>query len=118
MPDDPRPTPLRRPPANAGQSRHELPAVDEAALEAARRADVVIAAAQTVGSDRWVAYLEPIAERLRDGEPRDLRPAALRARAAYGPKDSVRDVLPPEVTGPLLDAIDRLLKVLNRREVA
>ena len=39
----------------------------------------------------------------------------MRARAAYGPKDSVRDALPADVTEPFLDAIDRLLKELARR---
>jgi hypothetical protein len=94
-----------------------MPAIDEAGLEAGRRADRVIAAARTAGADRWVAYFEPLADRLRDDEPRDLRQAALRARAAYGPKDSIRDALAPEVTEPLLEALDRLLKVLNRRDV-
>ena len=41
----------------------------------------------------------------------------MRARSAYGPKDSVRDALPSHVTEPFLDAIDRLLKELARREV-
>jgi hypothetical protein len=41
----------------------------------------------------------------------------MRARAAFGPKDSVRDALPEDVTEPFLDAIDRLLKQLNRRDV-
>ena len=63
-----------------------------------------------------MAYFEPLADRLRDDEPRDLRQAALRARAAYGPKDSIRDVLPDEVTEPLLVSIDRLIKQLNRRD--
>jgi hypothetical protein len=40
----------------------------------------------------------------------------MRARAAYGPKDSVRDVLPADVTEPFLDALDRLLRVLARRD--
>ena len=66
---------------------------------------------------RWVAYLEPLPDQLRDGELGDLRKVGLRARAAYGPKDSVRDALPPEVTEPFLEAIDRLLKELARREV-
>jgi hypothetical protein len=39
----------------------------------------------------------------------------MRARAAYGPKDSVRDALPPDVTEPFLDAIDRLIREINRR---
>jgi len=36
--------------------------------------------------------------------------------AAYGVKDSIRDVLPPELTEPFLDAIDRLNRELNRAE--
>jgi hypothetical protein len=101
----------------AGPLRHDMPAVDEAGLAAGRAADKVIAAARDQGSERWVAYLEPLADRLRDDEPRGLRQAALRARAAYGPKDSVRDVLPDDVTMPFLEAIDRLLRQLNRRDV-
>jgi len=53
---------------------------------------------------------------LRDAPIVDLRRIAMRARAAYGPKDSVRDVLPATVTEPLLDTLDRLLKGLARRE--
>jgi hypothetical protein len=93
-----------------------MPAIDEAALAAARAADRVIRTARDVGADRWVTYFEPLADRLRDDEPRDLRQAALRARAAYGPKDSIRDVLPDEVTEPLLVSVDRLIKQLNRRD--
>jgi hypothetical protein len=53
---------------------------------------------------------------LRDGPLRDVRSAARQARAAYGPKDSVRDALPAEVTEPLLEATDRLLKAIARYE--
>ncbi len=67
---------------------------------------------------RWTAYLEPIPDHLRDDDIADLRRSALRARSAYGPKDSVRDVVPREVTEPFLDAIDRLLKELARRDLA
>ena len=67
---------------------------------------------------RWLAYLEPLPDALRDADLGDLRRIALRARAAYGPKDSVRDALPSEVTEPFLVAIDRLLKELARREAA
>ena len=77
----------------------------------------MITAARTVGADRWVAYLDPLADRLRDDDPRGLRQVAFRARAAYGPKDSVRDVLPDDVTTPFLDSIDRLIKTLNRRGI-
>ena len=99
-----------------GPARHELPAVDEAGLIAGRHAERVVAAAEAVGATRWQRYFETMPDRLRDDEPRSLRQVALRARAAYGPKDSVRDVLPPDVTEPFLEAIDRLIKQLNKRD--
>jgi hypothetical protein len=102
----------------AGPSRHERPAIDETALAAARAADRLLDAARAIGHARWTAYLEPMPDLLRDAGIGDLRKVALRARAAYGPKDSIRDVLPREATEPFLDAIDRLLKELNRRDLA
>ena len=53
----------------------------------------------------------------RDGDVRDIRSAAMRARAAYGPKDSVRDALPASLTEPFLDAVDRLLKAIARYDL-
>ena len=99
-----------------GPARHELPAVDEAGLIAGRHADRIVAAAEAAGAVRWLRYFEAMPDRLRDDEPRSLRQVALRARAAYGPKDSVRDALPPDVTEPFLEAIDRLIKQLNKRD--
>ena len=99
-----------------GPARHERPDIDEAALAVARAADRVLAAARERGVDRWVRYFERIPDALRDDEIRDLRATATRVRAAYGPKDSVRDVLPADVTEPLLDLTDRLLRTLARRE--
>jgi len=99
-----------------GPARHERPVIDEAALVAARAGDRMLSAAREAGSARWVAYLEPLPDRLRDDEITELRRTALRARSAYGPKDSVRDVLPATVTEPFLDAVDRLLKELARRD--
>jgi hypothetical protein len=95
-------------------ARHERPAVDEAGLDAARHADRLLAAARAIGSARWVAYLEPLPDRLRDDEPWALRATATRSRAAFGVKDSIRDVLPAELTEPFLDSIDRLIRELNR----
>jgi hypothetical protein len=96
--------------------RHELPEVDAAALEAARAADALVAAAREVGNERWLRYLEPLPGRLRDDPLPELRAATRVARAAYGPKDSVRDVLPWETTEVFLDRIDRLIKAINRWE--
>jgi hypothetical protein len=95
-------------------ARHERPAIDEAGLVAARHADRLLTAAQAIGSDRWIAYLEPLPDRLRDDEPWALRATATRSRAAFGVKDSIRDVLPAELTEPFLDSIDRLIRELNR----
>jgi hypothetical protein len=97
-------------------ARHELPEIDAAALEAARAADLILAAAIERGSDRWSRYFTPLPDRLRDDPVAGLRAAARSARAAYGPKDSVRDALPGDVTEPLLVAIDRLLRLINRWE--
>src|SRR5262245_14322077 len=118
MPDPGTPRRIAPAPAGArGPLRHELPAVDEAALAAARHADRMVAAAAARGATRWVRYFETMPDHLRDDEPRALRQVASRARAAYGPKDSVRDELPEDVTEPFLDAIDRLIRQLNRRDV-
>ena len=106
------PEPQARP--APGPARHELPAIDDLALVAARRADLLLAAAREQEDVRWVTFLEPIPDRLRDDELRALRSTAMRARAAYGPKDSVRDVLPADVTEPFLQALDRLLRELAR----
>ena len=95
-------------------ARHERPAIDEAGLVAARHADRLLAAARAIGSERWIAYFEPLPDRLRDDEPVALRATATRCRAAYGVKDSIRDLLPADLTEPFLDSIDRLVRELNR----
>jgi hypothetical protein len=99
-----------------GPARHELVEVDAAALEAARAADAALAVARVMEVERWERYLAPLPDRLRDDPIRELRAAARLARAAYGPKDSIRDALPAEVTEPFLDRIDRLIRAINRWE--
>jgi hypothetical protein len=100
----------------ADPPRHELSEIDAAALEAARAVDVALAAAIDMEAERWVRYLTPLAPRLRDDGLRDLRSATRMARAAYGPKDSIRDALPEYATEPLLKTIDRLQKAIARYE--
>ena len=96
-------------------ARHERPAIDDAGARggAARRPAAGRGAGRSA-STRWATFLEPLPERLRDDELAPLRRTAMRARAAYGPKDSVRDALPGALTEPFLDAIDRLIRELNR----
>ncbi len=99
---------------NRRAARHERPAIDEAGLIAARHADRLVAEARVRGLSRWVTYLEPLPDRLRDEEPIALRATAMRSRAAYGARDSIRDALPADLTEPFLESIDRLLRELNR----
>jgi hypothetical protein len=98
----------------ADAARHELPELDEAALRVARLTDLAIGRASDLGRERWTRYLAPLPERFRDDPVPGLRSAARRLRSAYGPKDSIRDDLPEDVTEPLLDALDRLVRLLNR----
>ena len=107
--------PDRPPVRSRGLARHELPAIDDLALVAARGADRLLASARERGVARWVTFLEPLPDRLRDEDLPGLRAAAVRARAAYGPNDSVRDALPADVTEPFLESIDRLMREINRR---
>ena len=100
-------------------ARHEIPLIDERALVAARAGDRLLAVAGERGdraSTRWANELDGIPDALRDGDLVDVRRAAVRARSAYGPKDSIRDALPADVTEPFLDALDRLLRELARYE--
>lgn len=107
----PRPAGRDRPTA-----RHEVPTVDAAAMTAARWADRLLGAARDRHVDRWEGFLAPIPDRLRDGDLPELRSAALRARAAYGAKDSIRDALPEDLVEPFRDALDALLKALARHQ--
>ena len=78
-------------PGRAVRRDTRSPAIDDLALAAARAADRLLAGATERGATRWVAFLEPIPDHLRDDELTALRATAVRARAAYGPKDSIRD---------------------------
>jgi hypothetical protein len=108
------------PRTTAGRSeriaRHERPVIDDLALAAARHADRLLAAAEELGIQRWATFLAPIPDRLRDDEIPALRRTAMRARAAYGPADSIRDALPAELTEPFLESLDRLLRELARAD--
>jgi hypothetical protein len=103
------PDPVSRPPA-----RHELTDIDEAAIAAARAFDLLLAGAREAGSQRWVRFLEPLPNRLRDDELAALPRTARRCRSAFGPGDSVLDVVPRDVGTTAARSIDDLLRVLAR----
>jgi hypothetical protein len=104
----------RRTTSVARRPRHESPVIDDLGLAAARHADRLLSEAEARGLDRWVTFLTPVPDRLRDDELPGLRSTAIRARAAYGPKDSIRDALPEALTEPFLDSLDRLIREINR----
>jgi hypothetical protein len=99
-----------------GPARHELPTLDAAALGAARAFDLLLDAARDAGSVRWVRYLEPLPDRLRDDDLRALRGTIRRCRSAFGPGDSVLDVVPDEVGLAARRAIDEVTRVLARHD--
>ncbi|HYM84574.1 MAG TPA: hypothetical protein VEY67_10525 [Candidatus Dormibacteraeota bacterium] len=105
------------PPRRPSVARHERPAIDEAALVTACHADRLLAATRELGDARWTAFLAPLPDRLRDAPLDELPAVARRCRAAFGPKDSIREVAPPDLTELFLDSVDRLLRALARREV-
>jgi hypothetical protein len=91
-----------------------MPAIDEAALAAARGADRLLESARERGAQRWVDFLALVPDQLRDAGVTELGTVALRTRAAYGPKDSIREALPAELTEPFLIQLDRLRRALAR----
>jgi hypothetical protein len=119
-------------------ARHELPDIDAAALRAARAVDALLdegrrlvadgprddeeglrsldRARHAAAADRWMTYLRRVPDDLRDEPVPQIRSAARRVRAAFGPKDSIRETFAPDLTEPLLDAVDRLLKVIATYE--
>lgn len=103
--------------ASESPGRHQLREIDDAGLAAARHAERLLEAARELANPRWESFLAPLPERLRDAPPADLRDVARRARAAYGPRDSIAEDLPPDEALAFRDALDRLLKLLARHEV-
>jgi hypothetical protein len=104
--------------SGGGPARHERPEIDHLALAAARTAERLLEVARARDLTRWREFLSPLPDLLRDAGLAELRRTARRARAAYGPKDSIREALPIQATEDLLDDLDRLLAALAREEAA
>ena len=99
-----------RPPA-----RHELPRIDEAALEAARLADRLLDAARGRGDRALGGVPRPVAgTAARRGTGRAAQRRRCAARAAFGRVTRSGTRFADDLTLPFLAALDRLLKVLAR----
>lgn len=96
--------------------RWEVPGVDAAALDLARRLDGVLPLLSGPAAARWERWLDPLVEPLRDGELRAVGAAVRRVRAAFGVGESVAQALPPAEALALRDAADALLRAIARHE--
>ncbi|MGC8633385.1 MAG: hypothetical protein ACP5VP_01745 [Candidatus Limnocylindrales bacterium] len=99
----------------AGPPRWQDPLLDEAALDVARRLRGALAVLRDLGQERWVRYLEPLLPVFEDGDQADLLAVCRRARAAFGPRDSLPEAWPSADAPLLRDSIDRLQRLLDRR---
>jgi len=79
-----------------------------------RTADKLLESARQKGSQRWTEFLSPVPEQLRDSGLSQLLVVIARTRAAYGHKDSIREILPEELTEPFRDQLDRLKRAVLR----
>lgn len=106
--------PARREPTAPG--RWEMPGVDAAALDLARRLEAALPQLSGSSAARWSAWLAPLVEPLRDGDLAALAAAARRVRAAFGVGESVAHLLAPAEALGLRDAADALLRAIARHE--
>ena len=99
-------------------ARLEDPALDQAALAAARLTGDAVRALGARGAARWVAFFEPLIPVFLDGDRESLLRAARRARAAFGARDSVLDEWSTGEALLLRDRIDALQALLDRRRAS
>lgn len=97
--------------------RHADPRLDEAGLRAATLLDAALDAVASPSARMRFASLRGAAEGLRDASGAQLRRSAVVARAALGPGDGLADHADPHIVAELREAIDDLLRMLNRRDL-
>lgn len=97
--------------------RHADPGLDEVGLRAATLLEVALDAVTLPSARARFAPLRAAAEGLRDASGAQLRRSAVVARAALGPGDGLADYADPRIVAELREAIDDLLRMLNRRDL-
>ena len=102
-------------PREPSPPRWQDPALDEAALAVARAIRGAVKELERT-APRWATWFEALLPALEDGDRPALEAAARRARAAFGARDSVLDAWPSADALQLRDLIDRLQRVLARRD--
>ena len=95
--------------------RHADPHLDEVGLRAAALLEAAVDALKTPSVRARFASLRAAVVDLRDGSGPALQRSAILARASLGPGDGLSDHIDPRIVGELREAIDEVLRVLNRR---
>ena len=96
--------------------RHADPALDQAGLRAAQLLERIL---DDLVDDRARARFLPYrawTTQLRDAHGAALRKGVIAVRAALGPGDGLADIASGEAVIELREALDEILRTLNRRE--
>jgi hypothetical protein len=101
--------------AEAELPRHADEQLDQAGLHAALLVEQVMSALPTEPLRRRFAPLTRHAAQLRDASGEALRKSAVATRAALGPGDGLADYVEPPLAVALREALDEVLRILNRR---
>ncbi len=96
--------------------RHADVQLDQAGLHAAVLVDQVMSALATEPLRLRFAPLAGHAAALRDASGEALRKSAVATRAALGPGDGLADYVDPPLANALREALDEILRILNRRD--
>lgn len=102
--------------AEAELPRHADAQLDQAGLHAALLVEQVMSALPTEPLRLRFAPLMRHAASLRDANGEPLRKSAVATRAALGPGDGLADYVEPSLAIALREALDEILRILNRRE--
>ncbi len=95
--------------------RHADEQLDQAGLHAALLVEQVMRALPTEPLRARFAPLTRHAAQLRDASGDVLRKSAVATRAALGPGDGLADYVEPPLVASLREALDEVLRILNRR---
>jgi len=101
--------------AEAEIPRHADEQLDQAGLQAALLVEQVMRALPTEPLRVRFASLARHAAQLRDASGEALRKSAVATRAALGPGDGLADYVEPRLAAALREALDEVLRILNRR---
>ena len=103
--------------AESARPRHADQELDQAGLRAAILVERVLGELPTENLRARFAVLRDRAADLRDAGGDALRSSAVATRAALGPGDGLADYVELPLVVDLREALDEVLRILNRRAV-